>query len=58
MITLIALGLGALVVLAVVVGLVDRAGAVTRRMTAAERRDDWERRHRGVAVPGVGARER
>lgn len=42
MITLIVIGLALLVLLAVVVGIVDRAGAARRRFIAGERRERWE----------------
>ncbi len=55
MILMIIAGLGALVALAVVVGVIDRATSVTRRLTAAQRREEWELRHRGVSTPKAGA---
>lgn len=51
MITLIVAGLAALILVAVVVGILDRAGAVRRRITAGQRRDEWELRRRGGATP-------
>lgn len=42
MITLILLGLGAIALLAVVVGITDAAGRPAARRTAAERRRRWE----------------
>ena len=38
-------GFGLLVVIAVIVGMVDAAGAPGRRLLAAERRRSWEARH-------------
>jgi hypothetical protein len=55
MIFLIISGLGALVALAVVVGVIDRASSVKRRLTAAQRREQWELRHHGVGTPKAGA---
>ena len=46
MIAVLAIGLVALVVLAVVVGIVDAAQAGTWRSIARERRADWEQRRR------------
>lgn len=44
MITFIVAGLGLLVLLAVVVGIVDRATAAKRRYVAGERRQEFEAR--------------
>ncbi|MGD9989860.1 hypothetical protein [Pseudonocardia sp.] len=44
MITLLFAGFGALVVIAVIVGVVDAARAADRRFIASERRLAWERR--------------
>jgi hypothetical protein len=46
MIALVALGLAALAVLAVVVGLIDSARAGEWRAIARDRRADWEERRR------------
>ena len=46
MITLVVVGLAALVVLALVVGLVDAAQAADRRWVARDRRANWEQRQR------------
>ena len=46
MIALVALGLAALAVLAVVVGLIDSARAGEWRAIARDRRADWEQRRR------------
>lgn len=44
MITMLLVGFGALVVIAVIVGVVDAARAADRRFVASERRLAWERR--------------
>ena len=46
MIAIVALGLAALAVLAVVVGLIDSAQAGEWRAIARDRRADWEQRRR------------
>jgi hypothetical protein len=45
MITLIAAGIGLLVLVAIVVGIVEAAQAPTWRQIAAERRAQWEAKH-------------
>ena len=47
MIAVLAVGLVALIVLAVLVGIVDATQAGTWRGIARERRADWEQRRRG-----------
>ena len=44
MITLIAAGIGFIMIVAIVVGIVDAAKAPARRRVAAERRENWEAR--------------
>lgn len=44
-ITLIVVGLALLVLIAIVVGVVDRASAAGRRFVAQERRQRWESRY-------------
>ncbi len=46
MIAVLAIGLAALIVLAVLVGIVDAAQAGTWRGVARDRRADWEQRRR------------
>ncbi|MFC5994599.1 hypothetical protein ACFQE5_10295 [Pseudonocardia hispaniensis] len=46
MITVIALGFGALLAIGVIVGILDAATAAQWRWVAAERRRDWEGRQR------------
>ena len=46
MITVLAIGLAALIVLAVLVGIVDATQAGTWRGIARDRRADWEQRRR------------
>ena len=46
MITILTLGLAALAVLALVVGLIDAANAAQWRSTARDRRNAWEQRRR------------
>jgi hypothetical protein len=45
-ITFIAVGIGALALIAIAVGIIDAAQAPKRRMVAAERRARWEAVHR------------
>jgi type II secretory pathway pseudopilin PulG len=51
MITIVVLGLAALVVLALAVGLYDAAQAGRRRQIARDRREAWERRQRAATAP-------
>ena len=59
MITIVVLGLAALVVLALAVGLYDAAQAGRRRQIARDRREAWEQRQRAATAsvrdryPGV-----
>jgi type II secretory pathway pseudopilin PulG len=51
MITIVVLGLAALVVLALAVGLYDAAQAGRRRQIARDRREAWEQRQRAATAP-------
>jgi type II secretory pathway pseudopilin PulG len=53
MITIVVLGLAALVVLALAVGLYDAAQAGRRRQIARDRREAWEQRRRAAATAPV-----
>ena len=54
MITIVVLGLAALVVLALAVGLYDAAQAGRRRQVARDRRAAWEQRQRAATAPTRG----
>lgn len=53
MIAVLAIGLVALILLAVVVGIVDASRAGAWREIARERRADWEQRRRDERMPTV-----
>lgn len=57
MITMLLIGFGALVALAVIVGIVDAARSADRRYVAAERRMAWERRQQHQRATGPAGDE-